>query len=57
MKNYIKKFFSNEDGAETIEFVAILGVAVGIIAIVVAIGATMQDRASKAQNVLEQQDF
>lgn len=53
MKQYFKDFFSNEDGAETIEFVAILGVAVLLIGVIVKIGTAMKGRADTAKDALD----
>lgn len=41
MKQYIREFIQEEDGIETIEFIALLAVAAVLIGIVTAIGTKL----------------
>ena len=49
MKQYLKKFFDEADGIETIEFVALIAVAAELIVVIVRIGQSMQGTATKAE--------
>lgn len=49
MKQYLKKFFDEADGIETIEFVALIAVAAVLIVVIVRIGQSMQGTATKAE--------
>lgn len=53
MKNYLKAFVKNEEGMETIEFVVILAIVAGLIAIISAVGATVRNKATDAQTAIE----
>lgn len=47
--NYLKSFIKEEDGMETIEFVVILAVVAGLIAIVARVGKSVKDRGDQAE--------
>lgn len=47
--NYLKTFIKEEDGMETIEFVVILAVVAGLIAIVARVGKSVKDRGDQAE--------
>ncbi len=46
MRTYIKKFFCNADGVETIEWLAVVLIAAILIGIAAGVGSTVQDRLS-----------
>lgn len=52
MRNYLKAFIKKEDGMETIEFVVILAVVAGLIVIITGVGATVRNKATDAQEVI-----
>ena len=52
MRNYLKAFIKKEDGMETIEFVVILAVVAGLIVIITGGGATVRNKATDAQEVI-----
>lgn len=49
MRKYIDSFIKEEDGMETIEFVVILAIVAGLIAIISAVGSTVRQKATEAQ--------
>lgn len=53
MKKYIKEFFSNEDGLETIEYLIIAAVVAILIGILVVIAGRLKTTAGKAQKDIE----
>ena len=54
MWKYAKKFVTEDEGIETIEFVALLAVAAVLITIVAAIGSKMAAKAMRLRLALEQ---
>ena len=46
---YAKKFFKNEDGMETLEFLVIMAVVVGVIALAVTVGKDAKGAGEKAK--------
>lgn len=53
MKKYMNSFIKEEDGMETIEFVVILAIVAGLIAIISAVGGQVRDKAGEAQDKIE----
>lgn len=53
MKNYISTFFSDTNGAEAIEFVAIVIVAAVLIGIIATIGGTMSSKGNDAADQIK----
>lgn len=49
MKKYFNRFVREEDGMETIEFVVILAIVAGLIAIISAVGTQVTEKATTAQ--------
>lgn len=47
MKGYFVHFIKDDDGMETIEFIAVLVVVAGLIAVIASLGASLNDRADK----------
>ena len=47
--NYLKSFFCEDDGVETIEFIALIAVAAVIVGVIISIGSTMTSSAKSAQ--------
>lgn len=52
-KNYMKKFIKEEDGVETIEFLALIAVAAALVAIIAGIGAKMKSTADAASSKMD----
>ena len=50
MRKYAKRFFSEEDGMETIEFVVVLAVIAGLIGIVAAVATRISTTGSSAED-------
>lgn len=38
--NYLKSFFCEDDGVETIEFIALIAVAAVLVGVIISIGST-----------------
>lgn len=53
MKKYMNLFLNDEDGVETIEFIALVAVAAVLIGIVIAIGQKMKGTAQGAKGKIE----
>ena len=53
MRKYIASLLKQEDGMETIEFVIILAIVAGLIAIVVSVGNSVRERAETAKGQIE----
>lgn len=53
MKRYFNRFVREEDGMETIEFVVILAIVAGLIAIITSVGGTVKNKANGAKNEIE----
>ena len=47
--NYLKSFFCEDDGVETIEFIALIAVAAVLVGVIISIGSTMTSSAKSAQ--------
>ena len=47
--NYLKSFFCEDDGVETIEFIALIAVAAVLVGVIISIGSTMTRSAKSAQ--------
>ena len=47
--NYLKSFFCEDDGVETIEFIALIAVAAVLVGVIISIGSTMTSSANSAQ--------
>lgn len=47
--NYLKSFFYEDDGVETIEFIALIAVAAVLVGVIISIGSTMTSSAKSAQ--------
>ena len=47
--NYLKSFFCEDDGVETIEFIALIAVAAVLVRVIISIGSTMTSSAKSAQ--------
>ena len=47
--NYLKTFFCEDDGVETIEFIALIAVAAVLVGVIISIGSTMTSSAKSAQ--------
>ena len=47
--NYLKSFFFEDDGVETIEFIALIAVAAVLVGVIISIGSTMTSSAKSAQ--------
>ena len=47
--NYLKSFFCEDDGVETIEFIALIAVAAVLVGVIISIGSTMTCSAKSAQ--------
>ena len=47
--NYLKSFFCEDDGVETIEFIALIAVAAVLVGVIILIGSTMTSSAKSAQ--------
>lgn len=47
--NYLKSFFCEDDGVETIEFIALIAVAAVLVGVIISIGSTMTNSAKSAQ--------
>lgn len=47
--NYLKIFFCEDDGVETIEFIALIAVAAVLVGVIISIGSTMTSSAKSAQ--------
>ena len=47
--NYLKSFFCEDDGVETIEFIALIAVAEVLVGVIISIGSTMTSSAKSAQ--------
>lgn len=50
MRKYAKKFVTEDEGIETIEFVALLAVAAVLITIVAAIGSKMAAKGNEVES-------
>ena len=50
--NYLKSFFCEDDGVETIEFIALIAVAAVLVGVIISIGSTMTSSAKSAQEVM-----
>ena len=48
MRKYINSFIKDEKGMETIEFVVILAIVAGLIAVISAVGVTVRKKADEA---------
>ena len=48
--NYLKSFFCEDDGVETIEFIALIAVAAVLVGVIISIGSTMTSSAKSAQD-------
>lgn len=53
MKKYVKDFIKQEDGIETIEFIALLAVAAVLIGIVTAIGTKLSTAGSAIEGQID----
>lgn len=47
--NYLKSFFCEDDGVETIEFIALIAVAAVLVGVIISIGSTMTSSAKSAE--------
>ena len=47
--NFLKSFFCEDDGVETIEFIALIAVAAVLVGVIISIGSTMTSSAKSAQ--------
>ena len=47
--NYLKSFFCEDDGVETIEFIDLIAVAAVLVGVIISIGSTMTSSAKSAQ--------
>lgn len=54
MGKYVKAFVKDESGMETIEFVVILAIVAGLIAVISAVGSTVRDKADQAQGKINE---
>lgn len=54
MGKYVKTFVKDESGMETIEFVVILAIVAGLIAVISAVGSTVRDKADQAQGKINE---
>lgn len=53
MTQYIKNFIIEESGVETIEWVGVLAVAAGLIAVIAKVGSSMKRKEIKANGLLD----
>ena len=53
MKNYIKDFVKNENGIETIEFIAMVAVAAALVIVITGIGQSMASKATDVRGKME----
>lgn len=53
MRKYAKRFLGDENGIETIEFVALVAVAAVLIVVIVHIGKRMNGSAKKASGKID----
>ena len=47
--NYLKSFFCEDDGVETIDFIALIALAAVLVGVIISIGSTMTSSAKSAQ--------
>lgn len=52
MNKYIRDFLKEEDGAETIEWIALIAVAAALIGIITAISTKMKDSGAQADTAI-----